>query len=108
MDATFMALSVDDCPKEQSEEPESPEEEELPECSCGIGAVKGEEKFQSGSADGDKMCEFGGKNCATFFEGCADKGALVCSLKIEYEEEESPEEEELPECSCGIGAVKGE
>jgi hypothetical protein len=85
--------------------------EVLEECDCGKNAVKGEEKFQAESQDGDKMCQFGA-NCATFFEGCADKGAKVCSLKIEYAEESAEpepasesmesEESEEPEEVCGM------
>merc|ERR1712038_491197 len=114
MDATSFAFSTAEASKEEPESPEeeSPEEEELPECSCGIGAVEGDEKFQAGSADGDKMCEFGGANCATFFEGCDAKGATVCSLKIEYVEEESKEEPEPMACTrelmqCPDGSMVG-
>merc|ERR550539_1287967 len=89
----------ENCPEIEEESEEKEEEEEtLEDCSCGLDAVKGEEKFQSGSVEGEKMCQFG-TNCATFFEGCDGKGATVCSLKITY----APED-----CSCGLDAVKGE
>merc|ERR1712176_526804 len=96
-------------PEEESKE----EEETLEDCECGLNAVQGEEKFQSGSVDGDKMCQFG-SNCATFFEGCADKGAKVCSLKIMYrpidptEPAVVPTVEALQDCTCGLNTVEGE
>merc|ERR550539_632368 len=74
----------ENCPEIEEESEEKEEEEEtLEDCSCGLDAVKGEEKFQSGSVEGEKMFQFG-TNCATFFEGCDGKGATVCSLKITY------------------------
>ena len=54
---------------------------ELHECDCGKNAVEGDENFQSGSVDGDKMCQFGA-NCAAFFEGCEAKGALIVTVLL--------------------------
>lgn len=61
--------------------------QQLPVCKCGLNAVRGEEKFQKGSVNGQRMCQFPGGNCVKFFPGCVEKGATVCKLEIDYVDE---------------------